>query len=62
MMATFVNLAILVVIIAAVVALVYVALRAFKITIPEWVITIFWIVVIAVVVIFAIKLLAGLVM
>ncbi len=56
---TFVQLAILVVIIAAVVALVYVALRKFGITIPDWVVQVFWIVIVAFVVILAIKLVAG---
>lgn len=54
-----VDLAIYVVIIAAVVALVYVALRQFGIGIPEWVKQVFWIVVVAFVVIVAIKLVAG---
>jgi hypothetical protein len=50
------QLAIFVVIIAAVVALVYVALRQFGITIPPWVVQVFWIIVVAFVVIAAIKL------
>lgn len=45
-----------IVIIAACVALVYVALRQFGIAIPPWVTQVFWIVVVAFVVIFAIKL------
>lgn len=45
-----------VVVIAAVVALVYVALRQFGIAIPPWVIQCFWIVVVAFVVIFCIRL------
>jgi hypothetical protein len=49
------QLAIAVVIIAAVVALVYVALRQFGITIPPWVVQVFWIIVVAFVVIAAIK-------
>lgn len=55
----FVDLAIFVVIVAAIVALVYVALRQFGITIPQWVQTVFWIVVVAFVIIFAIRLVAG---
>lgn len=50
------QLLIYVVIIAACVALVYVALRQFNVTIPPWVIQVFWIVVVAFVVIFAIRL------
>jgi hypothetical protein len=44
-----------IVVVAACVALVYVALRQFGIAIPEWVKQIFWIVVVAFVVIVAIK-------
>jgi hypothetical protein len=56
---TFVQLAILVVVVAAVVALVYVALRQFGVQIPPWVIQVFWIIVVAFVVILAIKLVAA---
>lgn len=49
-----------VVVIAACIALVYVALRKFGITIPDWAVQVFWIVVVAVVVIFAIKLVLSL--
>jgi hypothetical protein len=49
------QIAIAIVIIAAVVALVYVALRQFGIQIPAWVQQVFWIVVVAFVVIVAIK-------
>ena len=49
------QLAIAVVIIAAVVALVYVALRQFGIQIPPWVVQVFWILVVAIVVIAAIR-------
>lgn len=45
-----------VVIIAACVALVYVALRQFNIPIPGWVVQVFWIILVAFVVIFAIRL------
>lgn len=45
-----------IVIIAAAVALVYVALRQFGVAIPEWVRQVFWIVVVAFVVILAIRL------
>lgn len=44
-----------VVIIAACVALVYVALRQFGVSIPGWAIHVMWIVIVAVVVIFAIR-------
>lgn len=50
------ELAILVVAIAAVVALVFVALRKFKIAIPDWVIECFWIVIVAIVIILCIRL------
>lgn len=53
------ELAIMVVIIAAVVALVYVALNQFGVAIPPWVARIFWIVVVAFCVIFAIRLVMG---
>lgn len=57
---SFVDFLIFIVIVAACVALVYVALRQFGITIPPWVVQVFWIVVVAVVVIFAIRFVAGL--
>lgn len=56
---TFVQILILIVVIAACIALVYVALRQFGIAIPGWVIQCFWIVVVAFVVIAAIKLVVG---
>jgi hypothetical protein len=49
------SIAIMVVIIAAVVALVYVALRQFGVSIPPWVQQVFWILVVAFVVILAIR-------
>ena len=49
-----------IVIIAAVVAVMYVALRQFGVAIPPWVIQIFWIVVVAVVAILAIRFLLSL--
>lgn len=49
------DILIAVVIIAACVALVWIALRQFKVTIPDWVIQVFWILVVCVVVIFAIR-------
>ena len=55
-----VDIAIAVVIIAAVVALVYVALRQFGVTIPPWFLNVIWIVIVAIVVIVAIKIVAGL--
>lgn len=48
------------VILAAAVALVLVALRQFQIPIPAWVVQCFWIVVVAVVVVFLIRLLMSL--
>lgn len=50
------DMLIAIVIIAAAVALVYVALRQFGVGIPPWVVQVFWIVVVAIVVIFAIRL------
>lgn len=50
------QIAIAIVIIAAVVALVYIALNKFGVAIPDWVKQVFWICVIAFVVIFAIRL------
>ena len=49
------QLAIYIVIVAAVVALVYIALRQFGVTIPAWVQQVAWILVVAFVVILAIK-------
>lgn len=53
---TLANILIAVVVVAACIALVYVALRQFGITIPQWVQQVFWIVVVAFVVIVAIRL------
>lgn len=53
------ELAIWVVVVAAVVALMYIALREFGISIPGWVVHAFWIVLVAVGIIFAIKLVMG---
>lgn len=50
------GLAILIVIIAAVVALVWVAIREFGLAVPGWVIHVFWILAVAFVVILAIRL------
>ena len=50
------DLAIAVVVIAAIIALVFVALRRFNVAIPAWVVECFWIVVVAFVIIFAIRL------
>ncbi len=49
------QLAIAIVLIAAIVALVFVALRKFGVAIPDWVVQVFWILVCTVVVILAIK-------
>ena len=51
------ELAIAIVIIAAIVACVFVALSVFQITIPDWVKKIFWILIAAFVIIAAIRLL-----
>lgn len=56
----FVDFLIFIVIVAACIALMYVALRQFGVQIPPWVMQVFWIVVVAVVVIFAIRFVAGL--
>ena len=53
------QLAILIVVIAAIVALVYVALRQFGVSIPGWVMQVAWILVVAFVVIVAIRLVAS---
>ena len=52
------EIAIAVVIVAAVVALVVIALRQFRITIPEWVIQVMWVLAVAFVIIIAIRLVA----
>ncbi len=54
-----VEIAITIVIIAAIVALVYVALQQFGVAIPGWVQHVFWICVVAFVIIFAIRVVAG---
>ncbi len=54
------DILIAIVVIAACIALVYIALRQFGITIPEWVKQVFWVVVVAIVVIFAIRLVLSL--
>lgn len=54
------HIAIAIVVIAACVALVYVALRQFGVAIPAWVVQVFWILAVALVVVFAIRLLLGL--
>lgn len=51
---SFVHIAVLVVGIAAIVALVMVALHKFNVAIPDWVISVFWILVVAFVIIGAI--------
>lgn len=50
------ELLIWVVVIAACIALTYVALKKLNVQIPDWIIQVFWIVVVALVVIFAIRL------
>lgn len=53
------EIAIFIVVVAAIVALVYIALRQFGLGIPEWVKQVFWVLVVAFVVIIAIKLLVS---
>lgn len=53
------QLAIAIVVIAAVAALVFVALKQFGVAIPGWVAQVFWIVVVACVVIIAIRFVLG---
>jgi len=55
-----VELAVAFVVVAAVFALVYVAVRQFGIKVPDWVYQVFWIVVVALVVILAIRFIASL--
>ena len=54
-----VSLAIWIVVIAAVVALVTIGVRQMGVTIPPWVVSCFWVVIVAVVVIFCIRLVAS---
>ena len=54
-----VGIAIWIIIVAAVVAIVYVACRAMGVEIPGWVVHVFWIVIIAIVCVAAIKFLVG---
>jgi hypothetical protein len=49
------QIAIAIVLIAAIVAIVWIALRQFNVAIPAWVIQVFWVLVVAVVCILAIK-------
>lgn len=51
----FTDIAIAVVIISAIVALVFIALRKFGVPIPDWVVQVFWVCVVAFVVICAIR-------
>ena len=55
----FADLAVWVVVIAAVVCLASIALRRFGVKIPGWLVEVFWVVVAAVVIIIAIRLVAG---
>lgn len=57
---TLTDLAVAVVVVAAVIALVVVALRQFGVAIPGWVQQVFWIIVVAFVVVAAIKIVASL--
>lgn len=51
------GMAIWVIIVAAIVAIVFIACRAMGVAIPPWVVQVFWVVIIAIVCVFAIKLL-----
>jgi hypothetical protein len=53
------EMAVAIVVIAAIVALVYIALKQFGVAIPQWVIACFWVVVVALVVIACIRFVAG---
>jgi len=53
------HLVILAIIVAAVVGIGAIAIRASGVSVPQWVISIFWIVVIALVAIFAIRVVMG---
>ena len=53
------QIAIYIVVAAAIIALVYVALQQFGIAIPPWVVQIFWIMVVACVVVLAIRIVMG---
>lgn len=53
------SLLIWIVIIAACVALLYIALRQFGITIPPWIVQVFWIIIVALVVVWAIRFLVS---
>lgn len=54
------GMAIWVIIVAAVVAIALIACRAMGVPIPGWVVQVFWVVIIAIVCVFAIKLLMSL--
>lgn len=56
----FVDFLVLIVIVAACIAIMYIALRQLGLTIPQWVIQVFWVVVVACVAIFAIRFVATL--
>lgn len=56
----FAEFIIAIIVLAAIIAVMYVALRQFGITIPGWVIQIFWILVVCVVAILAIRFLMSL--
>ncbi len=54
------NIIVAIIIIAAVIAVLFVALRVFDVKIPDWVLQILWICVVAVVAIFAVRFLLSL--
>lgn len=55
------SLLILIVVVAAGITVVVIALRRFEVKIPDWVVQIFWVLVVAVVAVLALKLLWGLI-
>lgn len=55
-----VQIAVAIVVIAAVCALVSIALRQFHVGIPPWVIQVFWVIVVAIVIIIAIRIVSSL--
>lgn len=56
---TFTHLVIMIIVIAAIIGILFIALRQFGIAIPGWLIQVFWIVVAAFVCIGAVKLIAN---
>ncbi len=53
------DIAIMVVVVAAIITLVYIGLRQLGVAIPQWVVQVFWVLVVAFAIIFAIKLIVS---